>query len=77
MNVHICGIPNGPYRYDGYFFEVHPYLGPCELKADGDPKNIPVTQKFNRVWQTFDKLSQADKDLYATSAVKEKNVGAE
>jgi hypothetical protein len=64
--VHVCGIPQGPYRYGGYWFEIHPYCGPSELKANGEPVNRAPSRKFISVWETFDGLRQADKDLYAT-----------
>lgn len=63
--IHICGIPEGPYRYGGYFFEIHPYCGPSELKKNGDPVNRPPSRKFLKVWEVFSTLRQADKDLYA------------
>ena len=63
--VHLCGIPQGPYRYGGFYFEIHPYCGPCELKAGGSPKNNNPPRRFWEMWDQFDKLSQSDKDLYA------------
>lgn len=63
--VHICGIPDGPYRYGGFFFEIHPYCGPSELLKNGDPVNRAPSRKFLKVWEVFSKLSQSDKDLYA------------
>ena len=63
--VHICGIPDGPYRYGGFYFEIHPYCGPFELLPNGDPVNRGPSRKFLRVWSVFSKLRQADKDLYA------------
>ena len=62
--VHICG-PSGVYRYGGFYFEVHDYFGPSVLKKNGDPINRNPPAAFWKVWETFDKLSQADKDLYA------------
>lgn len=62
--VHISW--GGPfYRYGGYYFEVHPYLGPVPLNPDGDPTNKNPPRGFWKMWDQFDKLSQSDKDLYA------------
>lgn len=63
--VHICGVPDGPYRYGGFYFEIHHYCGPCQLNAKGDPINRDPSRKFLLMWDTFSKLSPADKDLYA------------
>jgi len=63
--VHVCGIPDGPYRYGGFYFEVHPYLGPCLLKANGDPKQSEPPARFWPVWEAFDKLPQSERDKYA------------
>ena len=35
--VHVCGIPDGPYRYGGWYFEIHPYCGPTPLLRNGNP----------------------------------------
>ena len=65
MKVHICGVPDGPYRYGGFYFEIHPYLGPSPLLKNGDPINRPPPKEFWKMWETFSRLDQATKDLYA------------
>ena len=63
--VHICGIPDGPYRYGGFRFEIHTYIGPALVNKRGDPVNKEPPKAFWKAWEAFSKLSQADKDLYA------------
>ena len=63
--VHICGVPDGPYRYGGFYFEIHPYCGPCPLKLNGDPINAEPPKAFWKMWDVFSKLDQAGRDLYA------------
>ena len=65
--VHICGIPDGPYRYGGFYFEVHPYCGPSPLLPNGDPINREPPPRFWKIWKVFSKLDQATKDSYAAS----------
>ena len=49
------------YKYEGFYFEFHNYLGPCPLKKNGEPsKKIP-----SGFWDMFDKfykLSDEEKE---------------
>ena len=63
--VYICGEPDGPYRYGGFYFEVHPYCGPIQLLPNGDPINREPSPKFLKMWNVFSKLDRATQDLYA------------
>ncbi len=63
--IHVCGTPNGPYRYGGFYFEIHPYCGPSELLPNGDPVNRPPSARFLKVWNVFSKLDEATRDTYA------------
>ena len=67
MEVHICGVPDGPYRYGGFLFEVHPYIGPNELLPNGDPINKAPSRRFLKMWDTFSRLPQDVKDQYAAT----------
>lgn len=63
--VHICGLPDGPYRYGGFLFEVHPYLGPCPVDLKGNPTNKRPPRGFWKMWETFEGLRQSERDNYA------------
>ena len=63
--VFICGEPDGPYRYGGWYFEVHPYCGPTPLLPNGDPMNREPPPRFWKMWEVFSKLDRAAQDLYA------------
>lgn len=55
--VHICGIPDGPYLYSGFRFEIHPYIGPALVNKRGDPINREPPKAFWKVLEAFSKLS--------------------
>lgn len=56
----------GPgYLFQGYFFEVHRYIGPWPLnKLTHDPCiNIPAG--FWEMWSRFEQLSATERAVYA------------
>lgn len=61
----VCGF-EPEYKFEGYLFEVHHYLGPIPLrKTDHSPrKNIP--SGFWAMWERFEKLSKTDRKQYLT-----------
>ena len=63
--VFVCGIPDGPYRYGGFYFEIHPYCGPSQLLPNGDPINKEPSRAFLKMWEVFRRLDQAGRDLYS------------
>jgi len=51
------------YRYKGYFFEWHNYLGPVPLKKNGDPRaNIPAG--FWDAIDSFSALGEEERSRY-------------
>ena len=54
------------YKYKGYLFEVHSYLGPATLKKD---LNLKVKQpsrysKFWKIYSDFEKLTPKQRQRY-------------
>ena len=48
------------YRFDGIEFEYNPYIGPAQLKKDGNPR-LHQTKAFWAMIERFDKLTDAEK----------------
>ena len=59
-SVIVCSFIKGTYRYKGWLFEIHDYVGPWPLKKDGDPKKR-AGKKFFDMWCEWDKLSDEEK----------------
>lgn len=68
--VHICG--GGPvYRFEGWLFEVHRYVGPHPLNKNGDPRATPPGRKFWKMWDRFSALSKSEQKQYLHTTVAE------
>lgn len=54
----VCGPPL--YKFNGWLFEFHAYLGPWPLTKDLEPRKR-AGKKFYRMIEEFDKLTEAEK----------------
>jgi hypothetical protein len=53
----IVSISDGPYRCGKVFFELHSFFGPCPIRKDGKPRNLPERHPFwSDVLQTSEYL---------------------
>ena len=59
---------SGPfYRFDGWYFEVHPYFGPAPLNKNGAPRQTPPGRTFWRMWDKFSALPESEREKYRTA----------
>ena len=48
------------YKYKGFIFEFHHYLGPCKLKKDFEPAKLSG-RKFYKILAKWEKLTNKQK----------------
>ena len=54
------------YRYKGWYFEMHSYLGPSLLKKNGDPRKIQPMEK-HPWWPDFEEwMALSDEEKLKT-----------
>ena len=58
--VHVADI----YKFGGYTFEFHKYMGPCLLNKDLEPRkgNIGMRSKFWNVFEEWTRMSEDKKE---------------
>lgn len=58
--VAIFSIPDC-YRFKGFLFDYHCYLGPTRLKKNGDPSKIQGDKFYDAIYE-WEKLSKEEKE---------------
>ena len=56
----IVTLANG-YKYKGFYFEWHNYLGPTKMKKNGEMAKL-TGRKFYKMITEWDQLSKKDKE---------------
>lgn len=53
------------YRYRGFYFEVHPRMGPIPLNKDGEPSVRNPSKLFWETWAAFKELPEEEKFVHS------------